>query len=467
MARVLFVQRTREDWLGPMHLSSVLKAHGHGCDILVEPLEDGGLVETAVAWRPDILGVSCLTTEFHWAVRRAAEIREATGALVVFGGTHPTLAPETCIAAPPVDVVCRGEGEGPLLELAEAVDAGTDFSGIPNLWVKNGEAVFRNPLRPLVRDLDSLPDPDRDLYERYVFFRRRGKKCLALGRGCPFACTHCHNSARRAVFGGKGPSVRWRSRERILEEVRRVVDRGNVTVLHFIDDSFGARGPWLAELIRTLAGMDLGGVALQANMRADLVDRELCRAFEAFGPSRLRLRIAVETGDEDYRRTVLKKKVGDADLLRAAELLAAHGIGFVTYNMLGLPGETYRQALGTLRFNLQLRPDRALAFVFQPLPGTELADRAVREGYLDPAVLERIGTAEFPGSFQGTSPLVQPEIHRVENLQRVFAFVVEHPRLYPLAALLCRLEWLAPLFRLFFRLHLRWTLLRRRREDDY
>ncbi len=467
MARVLFIQRTREDWLGPMYLSAMLKQHGHRCDILVEPLEERGLLEAAMDFGPDILAVSCLTTEFHWAVRTAGTIRSRTGALVVFGGTHPTLAPEACIAAPCVDVVCRGEGEAPLLELAGAIDEGVDFSGVLNLWVKKGSTIVRNPLRSLVRDLDDLPDPDRDLYEKYSFFRKRGKKCLALGRGCPFACTHCHNSAKMAVFGGKGPYVRWRSRERILEEVRCVMDRGNVTVLHFIDDSFGARSAWLAELIRTLAGMELGEVAIQANMRADLVDPELCRAFEEFGPARLRLRIAVETGDEDYRRKVLKKNITDADLLRSAELLSRHGIGFVTYNMLGLPGERYDQALETLRLNLRMKPEVAIAFIFQPLPGTALAEFAVEKGFLDSGLLGRIGTRDFPASFQGTSPLVQPHIRKVENLQRVFGFVVEHPRFFGLASLLCRIEWLGPLFRLFFRMHLWWFIRRRRIRDEY
>ncbi|HHQ48208.1 MAG TPA: B12-binding domain-containing radical SAM protein [Acidobacteria bacterium] len=467
MARILFIQRTREDWLGPMYLSATLKEGGHRCDILVEPLERDGMVRRATEYRPDILAVSCLTTELHWAVRTAAEIRRATGALVVFGGTHPTLAPESCIAAEPVDVVCRGEGEGPLLELANALDGGGEIERIPNLWVKRGAEVVRNPLRPLVRDLDELPLPDRDLYEKYELFRHRGKKCLALGRGCPFSCAHCHNSAKMTVFGGTGPYVRWRHEGRVLDEIERLAARGNLKVLHFIDDSFGARGSWLARLVERMARMPLGDVALQANMRADLVSEELADAFATFGPSRLRLRIAVETGDEAYRTRILKKKLSDAELLTAAERLHRRGIGFVTYNMLGLPGERYEQALETLRFNLRLKPEMALAFIFQPLPGTELAELAVEKGFLDPRLLERIGTDEFPASFQGESPLVQPEIRKVENLQRVFGFVVEHPALFPVAARMCRLEWLAPALRAFFRLHLRWILRRRRVRDEF
>jgi radical SAM superfamily enzyme YgiQ (UPF0313 family) len=96
-----------------------------------------------------------------------------------------TLDPEESIADPSVDVICRGEGELPLAELADAVDRGEGYTSIANLWVKSEEGVIRNEMRNLVEDLDSLPFPDRRLYTGYEFFQRRGKRSLMLGRGSP------------------------------------------------------------------------------------------------------------------------------------------------------------------------------------------------------------------------------------------------------------------------------------------
>lgn len=467
MAKVLFLQQTHEEWLGVMYLSATLKARGHQCDILVEPLEKDDLATVAARMEPEILAVSCLTSDYHWAISQVERIRRASSPLVVFGGHDVTLNPEKSIADPNVDVICRGEGELPLAELADAMDAGVDFTAIANLWVKTEDGIIRNEMRNLLEDLDILPFPDRELYTRYPFFQRRGKRSLALGRGCPYACAHCHNSAKRAVFKGKGRYVRWRSRENILDEIDTLLETQFVTVLHFIDDSFGARKGWLVELIRALLARRGSTVALQANMRADLVTEELCAALEEYGADKLRLRIAVETGNEDYRRRILKKNISDDELLRAADTLNRHEIDFVTYNMLGLPGESFAEALETLRFNCQLRPALALCFIFQPFPGTELARFAVEEGYLPPENLRKIGMAEYGGFFHSRSPLRQPEIEKIENLHAVFGFVVSYPVFFPLADALCRIKCLAPLFRNFYRAYLRWILWRRRSKDAY
>jgi radical SAM superfamily enzyme YgiQ (UPF0313 family) len=467
MAKVLFLQQTHEEWLGVMYLSAMLKARGHDCDILVGPLEKEGLETVVLREKPEILAVSCLTSDYRWAILNIERIRREYDPLVVFGGIHPTLDPEQAIADPNVDVICRGEGEFPLAELADAVDAGDDFSSIANLWVKTESGIRRNEMRNLTESLDCLPFPDRRLYTKYPFFQWRGKRSLLLGRGCPFACTHCHNSAKREVFKDKGKYVRWRSRENIMAEIDEVLDSDFVTVLHFVDDSFGANQGWLVDLVRALRVGRTPSVALQANMRADLVTDELCQALGEYGADKLRLRIAVETGNEDYRRRILKKNISDEVLVRAADTLNRYGIDFVTYNMLGLPGESYSEALETLRFNCRLKPALALCFVFQPFPGTELAKYAVSEGFLPAENLRRLGTAEYGGFFHSRSPLCQPEIEAIENLHAVFGFVVSCPVFFPLAKALCRITVLSPAFRLFYRGYLRWILWRRKSKDAY
>ena len=462
MAKVLFLQQTHEEWLGVMYLSAMLKARGHQCDILVEPLEKEELAAATLREKPDILAISCLTSDYHWAISLLEQIRHGSDPIVVLGGTHATLDPEESIADPNVDVICRGEGEFPLAE-----DAGDDFTTIANLWVKTDDGIIRNEMRNLVGDLDSLPFPDRRLYTKYSFFEERGKRSLLLGRGCPFACTHCHNSAKREVFKDKGRYVRWRSRENIMDEIDEILESEFATVLHFVDDSFGANHGWLVELVHALLARKGRSVALQANMRADLVTEGLCEVFHEYGADKLRLRIAVETGNEDYRRRILKKNISDDVLVRAADMLNRYDIDFVTYNMLGLPGESYAEALETLRFNCRLKPALALCFVFQPFPGTELAKYAVSKGFLPAENLSRMGTAEYGGFFHSRSPLVQPEIEKIENLHAVFGFVVSYPVFFPLARTLCRITTLAPVFRLLYRGYLRWILWRRKSRDAY
>jgi hypothetical protein len=181
----------------------------------------------------------------------------------------------------------------------------------------------------------------------------------------------------------------------------------------------------------------------------------------------MRLRIAVECGDEAYRRQILNKTISDADLRRASHLLHQHGIKFATYNMVGLPGETLEQAVSTLGLNVELRPAEAYCFMYQPFPGTRLAQHALDTGVVDAATLAGAGAEGFCGTFESFSPLRQDNTVQLENVQRLFGLVVKMPALFPLARRLVRVRQLAPVFRLAYRAFLRVTVYRRRRVDSY
>jgi anaerobic magnesium-protoporphyrin IX monomethyl ester cyclase len=323
-------------------------------------------------------------------------------------------------------------------------------------------------MRDLIDDLDSLPHPDRDLYSSaYPFFRTRGKRPLHLSRGCPYECSYCHNVSKKALFKGKGRYVRWRSTESVLAEIDEIKEKNFVTVLHVIDDAFGIDGEWLKEFLVGLSARDGERLVIHANMRADMVTEDLCQAFSDYGAHLLRLRIAVESGDEGYRRQVLRKNVRNQDLFQAANLFHKYDIEFTTYNMVGLPGETLEQALETLRLNMQLRPSMAICFVYQPYPGTALCDHALEHGMLTPELLERLGTSEYQGFYHSASVLNQQDIKKVENLQRVFGAVARYPFLLPLAESVVRSEVLSPALTRFYGMYVRQTLSRRRRRDKY
>ncbi len=467
MATVVFLQQHPDEWLGVMYLSSLLKARGHRCDVFVETLEGGDVVGRALSQSPDIVAFSCLTSDYFWALNKAGEVKRRSRALTIMGGTHVTLNPEESIAQPALDAICRGEGEHPLLELAEALDRGGEYRAIPNLWIKADGQVTRNEVRDLIVDLDALPFPDRALYLKYPYFRKVGKRPLHLGRGCPYDCSYCHNFRKKELYRGKGSFVRWRAMERVLEEIADIRRTGFVKVLHFIDDGFGINREWLKAFLKRLGEADSVRLAVQANMRADMVTPDLCAAMKDYGADLLRLRIAVECADEEYRRRILKKQLTNAALLSAAETFHRFGIKFITYNMLGLPGESLGQSLETLRLNIRLRPSFAHSFIYQPYPGTALARYALEQGHLSPAMLERLGTAEYQGFFHSRSVLAQPDIRKSENVHRVFSLVVQRPALFPLARRLVRFRILALPLRIVRRFSVSAFLFRRRRIDRY
>jgi radical SAM superfamily enzyme YgiQ (UPF0313 family) len=467
MAKVVFLQQLAEEWLGVMYISAVLKANGHECDIFVEAFEKDDITEKARTASADIVAFSCLTSDYFWAIEKARTLKKGARVLTVLGGTHVTLNPEEAIRESAVDIICRGEGEYPLVELAEAVDSGKDYRRIENLWVKKNGEITKNAIRDLISDLDTLPFPDREIYGKYAFFRKRGKRPIHLSRGCPYSCSFCHNESKRAIYRDKGRYVRWRNLEGVLAEIEDIRKRSFIKVLHIIDDSFGMNETWLTEFLQRLSLQGEDQLVIQASLRADTVTESLCDVFREYGTSRLRLRFAVECGNEDFRRRILKKDISNAALVQAAVLFHRNKIRFVTYSILGLPGETLELALETLRLNMRLKPTYAICFIFQPFPGTPLADYALQEGFLTPESLQSLGTSAHAGFYHTTNPLKQKDIEKIENLHGVFSLVTRFPFLYPVIRPLVALQPLAPLFSFIYKAHLRLFVYKRHLRDKY
>ena len=467
MVKVVFLQQLTEEWLGIMYVSSMLKSHGHHCDVYVELLERGNIVKKALSKSPDIIAFSCLTSDYHWVLKKAEEIKNYSSALVVFGGTHVTLNPDEIISNPNIDIICRGEGEYPMVELAEAIERREDYSQIKNLWVKKSGTIVKNEIRNLIEDLDSLPFPDRKLYAKYSFFKKRGKKSIHLGRGCPYNCSYCHNASKKTLFYDKGKYVRWRSMKSVLEEIEEIKKTSFVKVLHIIDDSFGINREWLKEFIKRLSSSRRKKIAIQANMRADMVTEDVCETFRDYGVHHLRIRIAVESGDENYRREILKKEISNETLIRAANLFHKYKIDFVTYNMVGLPGETLTQALGTLRLNLKLRPFLAICFIYQPYPGTELSNYALKKRFLTHKMLKKLGTPGYQGFFHSKSALCQEDIEKIENLHKIFLPAAQLSFLFPFVKPIVSSRMLSPLLFLSYKIYIRKILFQRKLKDKY
>ena len=115
---------------------------------------------------PDLVAFSTTTHQYPYIERYAGYLREARPRCCASAAARiPRSVPEEVAASPAFDVVCVGEGEYALRDLVERLERGEDYADIPNLWVRRDEQVIRNPLRPLIADLDELPYVDRELFD--------------------------------------------------------------------------------------------------------------------------------------------------------------------------------------------------------------------------------------------------------------------------------------------------------------
>ena len=410
---------------GIMHLSAVLKSKGHRAELFIGT-NARKLAGDIKKYDPDIIGFSCTTGTHELALKIARGIKSRTGAIIVFGGPHPTFFPEI-IEEEGVDAVCIGEGEGAISDLAEAIDKKTEICGIPNLWVKQDERIIKNDVRPLTDDLDSLPFPDRSIYYDKYPFLNRSQKIFIAGRGCPYKCTYCFNESLQELYSRKGKYVRFRSVENVLNEMDEVRRRYVCKTVYMADDTFILNKTWLFEFLekyRTRIGLPFSCL-----VRADLISEAIVaklRSADCYA-----VFFGVESGYESIRNLVLGKSITDSQIIETASLLKKYGINFRTYNMLGLPGETLKEAFKTIDLNIKIKTDYPWCSILQPYPKTAIRKLVEERGMLKHGVI-----AKF---FFKNSVINTPQIKQLSNLQKLFYWTVKYPSIKPIVRILIKL----------------------------
>jgi anaerobic magnesium-protoporphyrin IX monomethyl ester cyclase len=440
--RVLFVERELSyEPQGIMSMSAVLREAGHEVALTVESLEDP--VAFALDYQPDVLGYSVMTGsqraffDLNNKIRAALNpARAAVGkgpVFSAFGGPHPTFFPEM-IREPGADGVCIGEGEGALLDLANALGNGGFRSDIPNWWFNMGREIIKNPVRPLIHDLSALPQPDRALvYDKHPGLAAGGIKHFITSRGCPYNCTYCFNHAYYEIYQRERRGQQ-RAVDDIIAEVNGVRARWRLEQAIFVDDLFILKDDWLEEFAEKWPRQV--GLPFFCNVRAnmlvsdprkvDLLKRAGCQTVS----------MGIEAANDRIRVELLKRRMTRDDVIEAGRMVRRAGMHVTATNILGLPTSTLEDDLDTMRLNAAARISYAHAFLFQPYPGTELGQFTQDNDLM-------VGTFEDIGELAWDHSILVFEDERDkrerEHLQRLFGVGVEWPWLEPVIRQLIKL----------------------------
>jgi anaerobic magnesium-protoporphyrin IX monomethyl ester cyclase len=203
----------------------------------------------------DLIGLSLTSLTMKPAAEVTARLKERFPTVpVIWGGSGPTIEPEW--ACEHADLVCKGEGEELLVELADRIDAGADYADLRDLWLKRDGQIIRNPNRPLP-DLEKIANPDftpartvhidRNEIRRDIYPMNLGTQYpIMTQRGCPFSCNFCIESVYQDMFGKKG-NLRRRSVDTVIEELVEAKRTLGIKSVMFYDDVFTVNPRWLRE----------------------------------------------------------------------------------------------------------------------------------------------------------------------------------------------------------------------------
>ncbi len=422
MARVAFCQDMMVEYTGIMSMSAALKQAGHAVDVFIDANDDEDrLLRDLAAFRPDVVGFSVLTPTAPWALRIARRVHSELGAATILGNVHVIMTPEI-IENEGVDIVCVGEGEFPMLALCAAIDAGTDYSQIRGLWVKTAAGVVKNPIPDDLADLDALPFHDRQIYNKYAFFRHSHYLRLVLGRGCPFHCTFCTNPVLAKYYGGSR-YVRKLTPERAVAEIEHTVKNHPTRVKHifFVDEVMWVRNDWLREFLALYR--DRVHIPFTGAFRFGPIEEDDIRLMAEAGAKAMIL--APESGDEAQRRGIMEKPVSDEQIFHLAALLKKHGISYGSSAFFGLPGDTVEDHVKRLDFFRKMDATYLWTTFFQPYPGIALTNHPEIRKYLPKE-------KEFAVTLHHDMYLDVPDRERLVRVKKVYFLCMKFPFLSPL-----------------------------------
>lgn len=331
-------------------------------------------------FQPQIVGFSSVSSQFVY-VKRIAELikQDYPAATIICGGVHPTISPYSIKDAPGIDVFFVGESEVAFGEFLDRVQQGEDYHVCDNCaYVKDGEVVI-NRLKPLLKDLDSLPFPDKDVYPYNESVAHHGIAPFMFSRGCPYQCTYCSNHAIASVYGKTRNEPRFRSVDLCMKEMEMVIEKYHPEKIYIMDDIFGLNKKWRHEFCEQYQKrIRLPFICI---LRVEVVSEEFIKELKESGC--IRVQFGVESGSEYVRKKLMNRHMTNEQIIKAFKLCQKYGLETNAINLIGIPGETEPMIWETINLNRTLKPTSSGVNIFYPYKGTVLGDQCFRDDLVD------------------------------------------------------------------------------------
>lgn len=335
---------------------------------------------------PDIVGVNCMFTEYSKGAHDIARITKeiSKNILVVFGGAHACSFYEKILRDPNVDLVVKQEGEETLLELVQRRENGQDLQDVAGTVTKSNAGIKVNLDRPLIKDMDSIPFPARELLEMgdYYNYAYSVQKAMAYprlsmvtSRGCPFRCVFC------SIHSIWQHSYRARSPKNVVDEIESLCRNYHTREIIFFDDNMTLDRIRINGICDELIKRKLkvrwstpNGVAIWTLDKPTIAKMKQAGCYK--------ITFGLESGSLNTLKFIHKDFI---DFKKAKELIRfSNRIGLWTISsfIIGFPYETREDITKTFSFALDSDVDMASFYCATAYPGSELFDICKKDGLI-------------------------------------------------------------------------------------
>lgn len=301
---------------------------------------------------------------------------------VVLGGLHPSALPERTLREEACDFVADGEAVQTLETLLGQLKTGMfEPEKIGGFWWRTDAGPRHTERCPLIRDLDAfLPVAAWDLLPMQLY-RAHNWHCfddiehrmpyaaLYTSLGCPFNCSFC---CINAPFGKH--MIRYRSPERVLEEIDLLVERYHVKNLKIVDELFILDKNHYMPIVNGIIERNYD-LNIWVYARVDTVDFEVLPLLKKAGINWFAL--GIESANPHVRDDVTKN-LHREDIKRVVRRIQSAGIRVIGNYIFGLPADTEETMRETLALAKELNCEYANMYSVMAYPGSRLYEETLR-----------------------------------------------------------------------------------------
>ncbi len=375
--------------LGILYIMAYLKKEGYDCKLIDQhatKIPTARVLDQVKKYDPQVVGFNSLT-DINMGLRASFIAKKIKNwnpnVKIVFGNCHATFNHDRILKKYSfVDICVRGEGELTFYELIRALEKNKDLKDVLGITYRDNGNIHINPDRPLIKDLDSLPFPDRRACADIKYSQNYGGfnadygrfTTIQSSRGCTYNCTFCCQS--------KISQRKWRTRSisHVIKELEQLKSEG-YTNLYWVDDNFTNNPRRAIKLFREMQKRRFNFIWV-CDQRVDLVSNPLIHEMRKAGCRTMAL--GIESANQrilDYLNKGITPKIA----MEACRKVKRMGIDFIMGSfVIGFPTETLDEIKKTLFFAQKLDIDIPQFHIFGAIPGTSIWDKLVQNGKIDP-----------------------------------------------------------------------------------
>ena len=363
--------------LGLLYLATILKQANYNVKVLdcvPMKIDYEQLQKEIEDFEPYAVGITTFTTSMVDVLLTANIVKKNNPkTITILGGHHVTLYPTESVKYKNVDYILQGEAEYTLLELLNSIKNNINIESlkqIDGIGFLSENKPFINKKRAFLKNVEELPFPDRNFLPLDIYTSIVGKKqnvaTVMSSRGCPFKCTYCFSPSKL---------YRTRSTKNIINEIKELVNLG-YNEIFFFDDLFAMKAQKVIDFAKALQQENIK-IDWSFRARINTITQELVDEVKKAGIHRIQF--GIESGNDEILKRI-RKGTTTKRIRKAVKMCKKAKITTIGNFMLGMPGETEKEIMQTLKFSRKIGLNYAQYSILVPFPFTAVYLEGLQTG---------------------------------------------------------------------------------------